>query len=163
MDLQQLITEGGAAFLWLFVAIAAAVVESMTCDLVAIWFVPGALSAMLLSMFVPSIGWQIAVFLILSVAVLVLAKTVFKRYLPKTRKNVLNSDALIGARAVVTDEINNLHGTGSVKVNGVVWTARAAEQDAVIQKGSVVIVRQIAGVKLICEPEEGDQAHTQTN
>jgi membrane protein implicated in regulation of membrane protease activity len=73
MDLQQLIIGGGATFLWLFVAIAAVVVESMTCDLVAIWFVPGALSAMLLSIFVPSIGWQIAVFLILSVAVLVLA------------------------------------------------------------------------------------------
>ena len=157
MDLQQLIIGGGATFLWLFVAIAAAVIESMTCDLVAIWFVPGALSAMLLSIFVPSIGWQIAVFLILSVAVLVLAKTVFKKYMPKVRKNVMNTDALIGARAVGAEEINNLHGTGSVKVNGVVWTARAVDPNATVEAGSVVIVKQIEGVKLICEPEENTQ------
>jgi membrane protein implicated in regulation of membrane protease activity len=157
MDLQQLIIGGGATFLWLFVAIAAAVLESMTCDLVAIWFVPGALSAMLLSIFVPSIGWQIAVFLILSVAVLVLAKTVFKKYMPKVRKNVMNTDALIGARAVVAEEINNLHGTGSVKVNGVVWTARAVDPNATIEAGSVVIIKQIEGVKLICMPEDNTQ------
>ena len=157
MDLQQLIIGGGATFLWLFVAIAAAVLESMTCDLVAIWFVPGALSAMLLSIFVPSIGWQIAVFLILSVAVLVLAKTVFKKYMPKVRKNVMNTDALIGARAVVAEEINNLHGTGSVKVNGVVWTARAVDPNATVEAGSVVIIKQIEGVKLICMPEENTQ------
>ena len=157
MDLQVLITEGGAAFLWLFVAIAAVVVESMTCDLVAIWFVPGALTAMLLSMFVSSIGWQVAIFLGLSVVVLVLAKTVFKKYMPKTKKNVMNADAMIGARAVVTEEIDNLHGTGSVRVNGVAWTARATDPEATIPQGSVVIVKQIAGVKLICEPEEDDQ------
>ena len=157
MDLQVLITEGGAAFLWLFVAIAAVVVESMTCDLVAIWFVPGALSAMLLSMFTPSIGWQVAVFLTLSVLVLVLAKTVFKKYMPRAKKNVMNTDALIGTRAVVTEEINNLHGTGSVKVNGVAWTARATDPEATIPTGSIVVVKQIDGVKLVCEPEENTQ------
>ena len=157
MDLQQLIIGGGATFLWLFVAIAAAVLESMTCDLVAIWFVPGALSAMLLSIFVPSIGWQIAVFLILSVAVVVIAKTVFKKYMPKVRKNVMNTDALIGARAVVAEEINNLHGTGSVKVNGVVWTARAVDPNATVEAGSVVNIKQIEGVKLICMPEDNTQ------
>ena len=160
MDLQVLITEGGAAFLWLFVAIAAVVVESMTCDLVAIWFVPGALASMLLSIFVQSMGWQIAVFLILSAVVLVLAKTVFKKYVPKAKKNVMNADAIIGARAVVTEEIDNLHGTGSVKVNGVAWTARAADPEAIIECGSIVIVKQIAGVKLICEREDDNQDKT---
>lgn len=157
MDLQALINEGGAAFLWLFVAIAAAVVESLTCDLVAIWFVPGALAAMLLSIFVPSFGWQIALFLTLSVVVLILAKTVFKKYMPKAKKNVMNTDALIGARAVVTETIDNLHGSGSVKVGGAVWTARATDPEATIEKDSIVIVREISGVKLICEPEEEAQ------
>ena len=157
MNVGELINNGGMAFLWLFVALAAVAIESMTCDLVSIWFVPGALSAMLLSMFVSSIGWQVAVFLVLSVVILVLAKTVFKKYMPKTKKNVLNTDALIGTRAVVTEEINNLHGTGSVKVNGVAWTARAIDPEATIPKGSVVTVKQIAGVKLICEPEAESQ------
>ena len=156
MGLSILINDGGAAFLWLFVAITAVVIESMTCDLVAIWFVPGALSAMLLSLFVPLMGLQIMVFLMLSILVLVLAKTVFKKYMPKAKKNALNADAMIGARAVVTEEINNLHGTGCVKVNGVAWTARATDPETTIAKGSIVIVKQIEGVKLICEPESNN-------
>lgn len=157
MGLQVVINEGGAAFLWLFVAIAAVVIESTTCDLVAIWFVPGALSAMLLSMFVPFMSVQIAVFLLISITVLVLAKTVFKKYMPKAKKNALNADAMIGARAVVTEEINNLHGTGCVKVNGVAWTARATDPEATIATGCIVIVKQIEGVKLICEMEDDNQ------
>ena len=153
MGFQALIDAGGATFFWLFVAIAAVIIESVTCDLVAIWFVPGALTAMLLSMFIPIMGVQIAIFLILSVVVLVLAKTVFKKYMPKARKNALNADAMIGARAVVTEEIDNLHGTGCVKVNGVAWTARSVDPEATIAEGCIVIVKQIEGVKLICEPE----------
>ena len=57
MDFGSFFAESGTTFLWLFVAIAAAIVESMTCDLVAVWFVPGALSAMLLSVFVSSL-WR---------------------------------------------------------------------------------------------------------
>jgi membrane protein implicated in regulation of membrane protease activity len=139
-----------APYFWLFVAISAAVVEGVTLGLVSIWFVPGALAAMLLSFFVPAVGWQIAVFLAVSVATLVLTKTVFRKYLPQSRSTRMNADSLIGDHAVVVEEINNLRETGSVKINALVWTARSTDNAVIIPAGSLVKVEAIEGVKLIC-------------
>jgi hypothetical protein len=41
--------EYGLALFWVAIIAIAAVVEAETCDLVAIWFVPGAITAMILA------------------------------------------------------------------------------------------------------------------
>ena len=61
MEWSEFFATYGAALAWLSIAILAAIVEGLTCDLVSIWFVPGALSAMLLSFFLDWIWLQIAV------------------------------------------------------------------------------------------------------
>ena len=61
-----------------------------------------------------------------------------------------NADALIGAQAVVIEAINNLHAQGQVKIRGQVWTARSSEEGVTYEKGEVVSVLAIEGVKLIC-------------
>ena len=76
MDWGSFFAEYGVALFWLIIAIAAAVVESQTCDLVALWFVPGALTAMVVSLFVDWVWLQIVIFLVLSASTLILAKTV---------------------------------------------------------------------------------------
>ncbi len=154
MGLAEFFIENAAVIFWLFVAVAAGVVEGLTCDLVSIWFVPGAVGAMLLSLFVPSVWWQIALFLVLSVAMLVLTKTVFKKYLPQHRADKLNADAVIGAHGIVQEEIDNLHSRGSVKVGALVWTARSYDDGIIIPEGTVVTVREIRGVKLICSADD---------
>ena len=152
MDWGTFFAENGDAFFWLFVAIAAAITEGMTCDLVSVWFVPGALAAMILSLFVDSVWWQIALFLALSVTTLILAKTVLKKYLPQHSKSTkTNADALIGTHGIVVEEINNIHETGSVKVKSLVWTARSTDDAVTIPAGSIVTICEISGVKLICK------------
>ncbi len=152
MNIGELFAENAGVFLWLGVAIAAAIVESMTCDLVAIWFVPGALAAMVFSIFVDSFLWQTVLFLGLSVVVLVLMKTVFKKYLPQNRSTKMNADAIIGTHGIVEEEIDNLLGTGSVKIGALVWTARSTDDNVKIPSGSLITVCEIRGVKAICEP-----------
>ena len=66
MDWGIFFAENGATIGWMLVAIAAAAIESLTCDLVSIWFVPGAIGALLLSLFVDGVWWQIGLFLVLS-------------------------------------------------------------------------------------------------
>ena len=155
MDWGNFFAENGAAFFWLFVALSATATEGLTMGLVSIWFVPGALLAMLLSLFVDSVGIQIAVFLLTSVLFLVLMKTVFKKYLPQNRKkNRMNADALIGARGIVKEEIDNLRETGCVRIKGLEWTARSADDEIRIPVGSIVTVREISGVKLICRVQD---------
>ena len=152
MEFGEFLAENGASFFWLFLAIGAAVVEGVTWGLVSIWFVPGALAAMLLSLFVDSVWLQIFVFLVFSVLTMVLTKTVLKKYLPQNRSAKTNADALIGTHGIVEEEIDNIKETGSVKLRGMMWTARSADEAVVIPAGTVVTVCEITGVKLICKP-----------
>lgn len=158
MDWGSFFAEYGVALFWLFIAIAAAVVESQTCDLVALWFVPGALTAMVVSLFVDWVWLQIAIFLVLSASTLILAKTVFKKHLPQNKAEKLNADSYVGEHGVVTEEIDNILETGSVKLRGLVWTARSSDDAVRIPVGSVITVCEIAGVKLICEPFQAENA-----
>ena len=157
MGLGTFLAENGAAIFWLTVAIVAAVVEGMTCDLISIWFVPGAVAAMLLSLFVDSAWLQIALFLALSVLMLVLMKTAFKKYLPQNKSTKTNADALIGERGVVQEDINNIYETGSVKVKSLIWTARSTDDAVTIPAGSIITVTEIRGVKLICKAENHEE------
>ena len=61
-----------------------------------------------------------------------------------------NADRCIGAPAIVTEEINNLLGTGAVRINGLIWTARSLSDDT-IPINSTVTIKAIDGVKLIVE------------
>lgn len=152
MEWSEFFVDYGPAFFWLFVAIAAAIVESATCDLVSVWFVPGALAAMISSFFVNWLWLQLTLFLGLSLIMLVMMKVVFKKYLPQSKPTQMNADAMIGTHCLVTETIDNLHEQGSVKIKGVVWSARSTDDAVKIEAGQLVTVAEIAGVKLICKP-----------
>ncbi len=158
MDWEVFLAENGMTICWLLVAICAAAIEALTCDLVSIWFVPGALGALLLSLFVDGVWWQIGLFLVLSALMLVLMKTVFKKYLPQNApKTKTNADALIGAHGVVTEEINNLAETGSVKIRALTWTARSVDDSLIIPANTIVTICEISGVKLLCKPQNAPE------
>lgn len=148
----EFFAEYGFALLWIVVATAAVLVEAQTCGLVSIWFVPGAVVSMLLALFGVDFWIQVIVFVAFSAITLAFVHTFLKKRLPKKKETKTNVDSLIGAKGIVEEEINNLYEKGSVKVRGLVWTARAANEDVCIPAGSVVTVTGVSGVKLICEP-----------
>ena len=71
----------------------------------------------------------------------------------------MNVDAVLGKLGVVQEQIDNLAGTGSVKVGSLVWTARSAD-GSVIPAQSIITVKEVAGVKLICELSDKDETET---
>lgn len=146
--------EYGIALFWVAIIALAAVVEAETCDLVAIWFVPGAIIAMILAFCGVELWIQAVVFIAVSAVSLTLFFSVFKKRIPKKKAIPTNADALIGTKGIVEEKIDNLHGTGSVKLRGLVWSARSADEEVTIEAGSIVIVKEIVGVKLICQRAE---------
>ena len=60
-----------------------------------------------------------------------------------------NANSLIGKKAVVIQEIDNLAQTGQVRINDIEWTARSVDDEAKIEKDTIVEIREIQGVKLI--------------
>jgi membrane protein implicated in regulation of membrane protease activity len=52
---------------------------------------------------------------------------------------------LIGRTGIVTERIANDEGVGAVRLDGEVWTARAYDEDQVIEAGTRVHVMEIRG------------------
>jgi membrane protein implicated in regulation of membrane protease activity len=135
-------------YVWIAVLVVTVLLEALTSDLVAIWFVPAALVSLILSFFPAPIWLQLLVFIATGV-VLVISTRPICRKLMKGRRERTNAEALIGKTCIVTEEIRNLDEVGEVKLGGLCWSARSAEQDRVIAVGEQVVVMEIQGVKLI--------------
>ena len=139
-------------YIWIAILAVALIVEAFTADFVAIWFVPSALVAMVLSFFqVPAII-QVLVFLILGVVLVIATRRVCRRFIEASQTKT-NVDAIIGQEAYVTEEINNLQGLGEVKVGGLAWSARSQNGESIAVDTLVTIV-EVQGVKLIVTPKE---------
>ena len=135
-------------YIWLGITVVAAIVEAAVPALVSVWFVPGGLAALVASLFGAPLWLQVALFLVVSGAALILTRPLVKRI--QSRKTIsTNADMVLGKTALVTEEINNLLGAGRVTVLGNSWSARSADPESVIPSGEMVIVEKIEGVKLI--------------
>lgn len=140
-------------YVWLAIVLLSIVIEALTTNLVAIWFMPAALVSMVLSILNVPLWIQIVVFFALVVIFLILSKIFLRRYLKKRPRVMTNAESLLGQTAIVTERIDNLAQTGAVRVNGLEWSARAVSDAVTVEKETLVTVRQIQGVKLICEPK----------
>lgn len=138
-------------YLWLFVIIISLVVEASTASLVAIWFIPSAIVAIVLSFFEVSVGIQVIIFFILSLFSIIALR---KKLSDKLKKKVVptNADALIGKIGIVTEDIDDINLKGQVKVSGQLWTAVSDGEKIV--KGDTVEVVRIEGVKLVIKKRE---------
>ena len=142
------------AIVWLAVAIVLLVVEIITLGLTTIWFAGGALVACVAAALQADFLVQMILFLVVSVVMLFFTRPVAMRYMNKNRTKT-NSESLVGKEAVVLQEINNLKASGQVQLNGIEWTARADDMEDVIEKGAIVCIKKIEGVKLIVKRKEG--------
>ncbi|MGN1184510.1 MAG: NfeD family protein [Oliverpabstia sp.] len=142
------------AIVWLAVAIVLLVVEIITLGLTTIWFAGGALVACIAAALQADFLVQMILFLVVSVVLLFFTRPVAMRYMNKSRTKT-NSESLVGKEAVVLQEINNLKASGQVQLNGIEWTARAENMEDVIEKGAIVCIKKIEGVKLIVTRKEG--------
>ena len=139
------------AIVWAVVFVAALWIEAETCEMVAMWFLPGAVASLVLALC--EVDWwiQIVVFIAMSVLFLILAKTVLKKYFSKRiGQEKTDTDLLIGRTAKVEEDIVNADECGAVKINGQIWSARMADNSEKAVVGESVIIESIKGVKLIC-------------
>ena len=136
--------------LWAVLMVVFAIAEAATVNLVSIWFVGGALVALIVQLLGGNIWLQLSLFLVTAGALLACLRPFVRRYVAP-RHTATNSDMLLGREAFVTETVDNLHVTGSFKLDGKVWTARSAT-DAVLPEGTLVKVVKLEGVKLYVEP-----------
>ena len=86
-------------------------------------------------------------FFAVSIALLALVRPIArKHFTPKLART--NIDSVIGSRGYVTQDIDNLSGTGTVKLGGMEWTARSSD-GSLIPADSQIRVDQIQGAKVL--------------
>ena len=133
---------------WLVAMIVLLIIEGIVPGLVSIWFAIGAFAAMISAILGAPLWLQVLWFFAVSILTLCLTRPFAKKYV-NSRATPTNADMLIGKECVVTEEIDNVLGTGAVTVCGKVWTARTEEPDGKAETGKVMTVVKIEGVKLI--------------
>jgi len=134
--------------IWTVVLVLSVVLEALTTSLIAIWFVPGAILALVFAALNFPLWTQLLAFFISGLGILL--RVAFREKLFKNNVVATNVDSLIGKNGVVTEAIDNIKGVGAVKINGAVWSARI-ENGNNAELGAVVEVVSIEGVKLICK------------
>lgn len=136
------------ALIWLIAMIVLLIVEAVVPGLVSIWFALGALAALIAAILHAPMWLQLVWFFVVSIAALVLTRPLAKKYV-NGRVKPTNADMILGKECVVTEEIDNIRGTGAVTVGGKVWTARLENDGETAAVGEVLKTLRIEGVKLI--------------
>ncbi len=137
----------GFAIFWIIFAVMLGIVEGITVNFVSIWFAIGAVFAFVTAIFTDLIWVQIAVFVVVSIIALILTRPLVKKLL-KNKTIPTNADRFVGKSGVVIEDIDEISGTGQIKVMGQTWSAKP-EKGISIDKGEEVIINKIEGVKAV--------------
>lgn len=142
------------AILWLVLLAVLLLMEASTVTLVSIWFAFGALAAMIVSLLGGQLWLQAAVFVVVSAVLLAALRPLArKHFTPKLVKT--NVDAVLGQTGYVVEPIDNIKGTGRVKLGGMEWSARSTEE-APVEADTLVKVDRVEGVKVFVTPVKGE-------
>ena len=137
--------------MWQFWLIAAGiffVTEIITVGFLVFWLGIAALITMVISFFTDNIAIQTAVFVISSISLIFLTKPFVKKFIHNDETITTNAYSIIGKTGIVIKDINSTLGTGQIKVNGEIWSAKSLDSDF-ISKDTCITVTQIDGVKAI--------------
>ena len=137
---------------WLIFAIAMAVLEGVTVQLVSVWFAVGGLAACITSLFTDSLIIEVIVFVVVSATALAVTRPLVKK-LKQRGSQPTNADRFVGKTGVVITAVDNSIPQGMVKVDNEKWTARSVSGEP-IEEGATVTVTAIEGVKLMVEPKK---------
>ena len=137
-----------AALIWVIVAFGLAGAEALTGDMFMLMLSGGALAAAGSSWLLGLPIWADgAVFLVVSVLLLVLVRPVLRRHLTPAKGLPTGVKALEGKSALVLDRV--ARDEGQVKVDGQVWTARPMNEGDVFEPGEQVTVLHIDGATAV--------------
>ena len=131
--------------LWVIAAGAFGVGEMLTTSF---FLAPFALGAGLAAIIAAAGAGELSawiVFVLVSLMSLLVLRPIARSHLQIPPPMRTGAAALIGKRAIVLERIANDEGVGCIKVDGEVWTARAMDEDRVIERGTRVEIVDIKG------------------
>ncbi len=140
-------------WVWLAVVAVSLIVEFFTWDLTSIWFAVAGLVSLILSA-IDGINWvwQLGVFIVVSAVLIIFVRQICKKLLLKSDEKT-NVDAFIGKRTKLVTGISDADHLGTVKFNGITWSA-LTENGTALESGAEVEIVRVDGNKMIVKGVE---------
>ena len=136
--------------IWLIASGIFFIIEIFTVGFLIFWLGVGALLAMLISFLTNNVIIQTTVFVISS-GLLIFATKPLVNKITKKEAVPTNVYSIVGKKGIVIEDIDWSTGTGQIKSEGEVWSAKTNEQIN-IPNGTEVEIESIDGVKVIVKP-----------
>lgn len=137
-------------YLWIFWAVLGVffiITEVFTLGFVLLWFGIGAVVAALASVFGVGIIGQFLIFIIVSVALTVMSRTIFDNFFEHGDDKGIKTgvDTLPGRIGTVRVASKGALNTASVRIYGSNWKAFPVDEQTVFEKGEKVEVVRVEG------------------
>ncbi len=136
--------------IWLGAGVLLVVAELVSGDFVLLMLGVAALATALASGLGVPLGPDVAVFALVAVALVLLARPALTRRVHAAQVNT-GTQSLLGARAEVLETVDG--GGGKVRLRGSEWSARTLHDDAVLAPGLEVVVVGIEGATAVVAGE----------
>ena len=131
--------------LWLIAAVILAIGEILSMSLFLAPFAGGAAVAALLAATGAGATVEFSAFLVVSIVLLAALRPLARAHQRSRGQVKMGTAALVGQTATVVERIVNSEGVGCVRLDGEIWTARAYDDDEIIEPGTRVQVLEIRG------------------
>lgn len=140
-------------WIWIWVAVIAVslIIEFLTMEMVSLWTAIGGILALILSALNVGFEIQLIVFFGVSIILLLSLRKLAIKYLLKNNNQKVGTDRIIGTKTKLLSEITP-DNSGTIKVNGVVWSATTNDGEP-LAENTVVEIVEIRGNKIIVKKE----------
>ncbi len=137
---------------WMILAAIFIVGEIFTAGFFIMWFGVGAAAAGLGALFGLGMGWQLAIFVFVSLFLVLISRNLATK-MTREQPAGIGADRFIGKKAVVIEEINNIKGAGRIRMDREEWRAESETGDVIPVDARVETVH-IEGTHLIVKRSE---------
>ena len=137
--------------MWQFWLVASGIffiAEIITTGFLIFWLGVAGLITMCVSFFTDNLMVQATVFVVCSAILILATKPFVKKFVNKEPSIVTNAYNIVGKKAIVIEDIDNIQDKGLIRVGSEVWSAKC-ETDEKVPKDTEVTVTDIKGVKAI--------------
>ena len=135
-----------AGYVWLGLVVVTIIIEFLTLELVSIWVSLGSLVGLILELCGVPLEWQIVVAVVVTIVCILGLRRFCVKFLLKSKEKT-NMDIYIGAKEKLVTKIDG-DGLGSIRINGVTWSAKSENGES-IKEGSLVEILRLEGNRFV--------------
>lgn len=141
--------EAYISWIWVGIFVVLVIIEAATQGLTTVWGAVSALIMVFVSQTGMSIGWQILLFLAITLGLVLTTRPVFVKKL-KIGRNKTNVDTMIGDEIIITKAVSRFEKGEGRSRNGVIWSVTSTDGTD-IEEGTVCTVQSVEGNTLTIE------------